>query len=433
MLENGRTSRLPNFKNLDLSQRHEVLKALVHLNREERWILKREHLDVSLAETMIENVLGVFGVPLGLAVNFRINAKDYLIPLAVEEASVVAAASNAAKLVREHGELTAEAGESIMISQIQLTGVEDLEEASRRILEAREELIDIASAVDPVLAEKGGGPRDVEVRSVETREGPFLVVHLLVDTLDAMGANAVNSMAEALAPKLENLSGGQVLCRILSNLADRRLASARATVKVAGLGKGDRQGEEVARRISQASALAEADPYRAATHNKGIMNGVDALLIATGNDFRAAEAGAHAWAARSGSYTALSSWTVEGEELVGTITLPIAVGIVGGVAGVHPMAAISRKILGIRSARELACVIAAVGLVQNLAALRALVTDGIQKGHMELHARNLAVTAGAFGEQVGDVARQMIREGKIGFDRAKDILSQILKGRPPKP
>jgi hydroxymethylglutaryl-CoA reductase len=287
--------------------------------------------------------------------------------------------------------------------------------------------------VDPVLAGKGGGPRDIEIRTVETREGPFLVVHLVVDTLDAMGANAVNSMAETLAPRIEDLCGGKVLCRILSNLADRRLAHAEASVDVTGLGRGTLAGDEVARRISQASALAEADPYRAATHNKGIMNGIDALLIATGNDFRAVEAGAHAWAARSGSYTALSTWSVKGEILQGSISLPMALGIVGGVAAVHPVARIARKILGVDSARELAGVVAAVGLVQNLAALRALVTEGIQKGHMELHARNLAVSAGAFGEQVGDVAKQMIREGKIGFDRAKDILSQILRGRPPMP
>ncbi|MHC4601211.1 MAG: hydroxymethylglutaryl-CoA reductase, degradative, partial [Planctomycetota bacterium] len=260
MLENGRTSRLPNFRHLDLSQRHEVLKSLVDLDREERWILKKEHLDLSLAETMIENVLGVFGIPLGLAVNFRINEKDYLIPMAVEETSVVAAASHAAKLVRENGELTAEADESLMISQIQVTSVPDMAAAERAVVEARKELLETAASVDPVLVESGGGPRDVEVRSVETREGPVLVVHLVVDTKDAMGANAVNGMAETLAPRIETLTGGEVLCRILSNLADRRLARARAVVRIEGLAKGKFSGAEVARRINLASALAEADP-----------------------------------------------------------------------------------------------------------------------------------------------------------------------------
>jgi len=433
MLENGKTSRLPNFRNLDLAQRHDVLKALVDLSREERWILKKEHLDLETAETMIENVLGVFGVPMGLAVNFRINDRDVLVPMAIEETSVVAAASHAAKIVREHGSLTAEADPSIMASQIQVVEIADFEEAASRLREAEPELLKAASEADPVLVEHGGGPRRVEVRTVESREGPFLVVHLVADTLDAMGANALNSMAETIAPHIENLTGGKVLCRILTNLADQRLARARAEIAVRGFDKDDLAGADVAKRISQASALAEADPYRASTHNKGIMNGIDAVLVATGNDWRAVEAGAHAFAARSGRYTALSSWQVEQEKLVGTLEIPMALGTVGGVAAVHPVARIARKILGVQSARELAQVAAAVGLVQNLAALRALVSEGIQKGHMELHARNLAVTAGAFGETVQTVARQMIREGRIRFDRAREILAQRLKGHPPTP
>jgi hydroxymethylglutaryl-CoA reductase len=433
MLENGKTSRLPNFFRLDLTQRHEVLKALVDLNREERWILKKEHLELSLAETMIENVLGVFGLPLGLAVNFRINEHDYLIPMAVEETSVVAAASHAAKIVRENGSLTSHADDPLMASQIQVTGLSDLESAGKAVTEAREDLLAMAADVDPVLVANGGGPREIEIRTVETTEGPFLLIHLLVNTLDAMGANAVNSMAETLAPRIESLTGGKVLCRILTNLADRRLAHAKAEIRIAGLQKGSISGEEVARRIRLAAALAEADPYRATTHNKGIMNGIDALLVATGNDWRAVEAGAHAWAARSGSYRSLSSWVVEGETLIGTLTLPMALGTVGGVSGLHPQARIARKILGVSTARELAEVAAAVGLVQNLAAMRALVTEGIQKGHMELHARNVAMTAGAFGDLVGTVAKQMIREGRIRFDRAKEILTQRLKGRPGRP
>ncbi len=432
MLQNGKTSRLPNFFRLEPGERIEVVRNLADLTREEGWILKKEHLHLETAESMIENVLGVFGLPLGLAVNFRINERDYLVPMAVEESSVVAASSNASKLVREYGTLEARADDPLMIGQIQVAGLEasDLDGAASRVEEASRELLETAAKQDPVLVERGGGPRAVEVRRVETREGPFLVIHLLVDTRDAMGANAVNSMAEALAPAIEALTGGTVLCRILSNLADRRLVHATASVRREGLARGDFDGAEVARRISQASALAEADPYRAATHNKGVMNGIDAVLIATGNDWRAVEAGAHAFASRAGSYTALASWTVEGETLTGRMTLPLAIGTVGGAAAFHPAARICRKILGISSARELAEVVAAAGLVQNLAALRALVTDGIQKGHMELHARNVAVNAGAFGDMVTSVAKQMVREGRIRFDRAKEILAQRLKSKP---
>jgi hydroxymethylglutaryl-CoA reductase len=433
MIENGRTSRLPNFFRLDLTERHEVLKAVVNLTREEGWILKKEHLDLETAETMIENVLGIYGLPLGLAVNFLVNEREVLVPMVVEETSVVAAASHAAKIVREGGRLTAEADPSIMIGQVQVAGVADLEGARSAVARARDEILALAAEVDPVLVQRGGGPREVETRTVESREGAFLLVHLLVDARDAMGANAVNGMVEAVAPRLEALTGGKVLCRILSNLADRRLARARAEVAFAPLARGEIPGAEVARRIASASAWAEADPYRAATHNKGIMNGVDAVLLATGNDWRAVEAGAHAFAARGGRYTALSRWTVEGETLVGTLEMPMALGVVGGTAAVHPAARIARKILGIETASELAEVVAAVGLVQNLAALRALVTEGIQKGHMELHARNVAVSAGAIGDLVTTVARQMVREGKIRFDRAAEILAHRLKGGKPKP
>jgi hydroxymethylglutaryl-CoA reductase len=430
-MQDGKTSRLPNFHKLDLAQRHEVLKTIADLTREERWMLKSEALDLATAEGMVENVLGVFGIPLGLAVNFRVNDRDYLVPMAVEETSVVAAASHAAKIVREGGRLTAEAPEGLMIGQVSLTGVADPEAAGAKVLAAREELLAQAVAVDPALVRVGGGPRAVEIRTVDTREGRMLVVHLLVDVRDAMGANAVNSMVEALAPRIEALAGGRVLCRILSNLADRRLARARADVAVEALRKDDLPGEEVARRIGQASAWAEADPYRAATHNKGVMNGVDAVLIATGNDWRALEAGAHAWASRGGRYTALSTWKVEGGRLIGEVEMPLAAGTVGGVAAVHPLARIARKILGVSTARELAEVAVAAGLVQNLAALRALVTEGIQKGHMELHARNVAATAGALGESIQVVAKQMVREGRIHFDRAREILAQRLKGLPP--
>lgn len=430
MLENGRTSRLPNFYKLDLSQRHEALTEAVGLTHEERWILKKETLSAKQAEVMVENLIGVFGMPMGLAVNFRINDRDYLIPMCVEEASVVAAASNAAKIARDGGRMTAEAGPSEMIAQICLDGVKDPEAARLAVLAEKAALIETADRQDPTLKSLGGGARDIEIRTPGPAGSGMFVVHLVVDVRDAMGANVVNTMAEAIAPSLSLLAGGEVLCKIVTNLADRRIARASARIAPGPLASPGIPGPEVARRIAEVSRFAEIDPYRACTHNKGIMNGIDALLIATGNDWRAVEAGAHAYAARRGSYEPLAVWrAVDGGFLEGRIELPMAVGLVGGIASVHPGVAITRKILNVKTASELAEVAAALGLMQNLAALRALVTVGIQKGHMELHARNVALSAGALGDLALEVADQMIREGRIRFDRAREIMRQIVKGR----
>jgi len=421
-------SRLPGFYKLGIDERHDILARLVHLTAEERYHLKREPLPLDLAEGMVENVIGIFGLPLGVAVNFRINDRDILVPMAVEEPSVVAAASHYAKLVRCHGWLRAEADEPVMIGQVQVVGMPDPEAARRRVAESRERLLQIANEQDPVLRQLGGGARDIETRLVSTERGPMLVVHLLVDVRDAMGANAVNTMAEAVALFLEGLTGGRTVLRILSNLADHRRARATLEISPRAFDADGWKGEEVAERILDAWALAESDPYRAATHNKGIMNGIDAVMVATGNDWRAIEAGAHAWAARDGRYRPLSRWYLTPQStLRGEIELPLAAGIVGGATKVHPVARIALKLMAVRTARELAEVAAAVGLVQNLAALRSLVTDGIQKGHMVLHARNIALSAGAVGELAHQVARQMVREGRIRFDRAKQLVAQMLR------
>jgi hydroxymethylglutaryl-CoA reductase len=430
MLENGKTSRLPNFYKLDLPERHEVVHEMIGLTREERWMLKKESLSVRQAEMMVENLIGIFGVPMGLAVNFRINERDVLIPMAVEETSVVAAASNAAKIIRQDGELRAETSDALMIAQISLLDVADPEKAREKVMGEKDAILEAADKVDATLRDLGGGARDLEFRVLRDDRGPLCVVHLIVDVRDAMGANVVNSMAEAVAPLLGMMTGGTVLCKIVSNLADRRLARATARLGTGGLASGSMTGEEVALRIAEASRFAEIDPYRATTHNKGIMNGIDALLVATGNDWRAVEAGAHAYAARDGRYTALATWRVADDgRLHGEIELPMPLGTVGGVSSIHPGVAITRKILGIRTAAELGEIAAALGLVQNLAALRALVTEGIQKGHMTLHARNMALSAGALGEMALDVAEQMIREGRIRFDRARELVQQLMKGK----
>jgi len=423
-----KSSRLPGFYKLSLDERIDRMSEFISLTPEEIYQLKREALPLGTAEQMIENVVGVFGLPLGIAANFRINGRDYLVPMAVEESSVVAAASHLAKAVREHGELTAESDDPIMIGQIQVCGAADPEEARRKILDAKARILDLANEQDPVLREIGGGARDVEARILQTPRGPMVVVHLLVDVRDAMGANAVNTMAETLALFVEGLTGGKVVLRILSNLADRRLVRVGLRVAPRAFDARDYRGEDVVEGVLNAYAFAAADPYRAATHNKGVMNGIDPVIIATGNDWRAIEAGAHAYAARDGQYKPLTTWNRDDQgNLVGRLELPMAVGLIGGATKVHPMAGLALKILGVKTAAELAEVAATVGLVQNLAAMRSLVTEGIQKGHMILHARNVAVSAGAAGETIGHVANQMIREGKIRFDRAKQILRHVLK------
>jgi hydroxymethylglutaryl-CoA reductase len=372
-------------------------------------------------------VVGLHSLPLGIAVNFAVNGRDVLVPMVVEEPSVVAGASFTAKLARAGGGFYASTTPPEMIGQLQVLDVVDPWSARFDLLAARDELLAVADEVDPVIVNLGGGARDLEVRVFEqTPVGAMLVVHLVFDCRDAMGANAVNTVCEMLAPRIEQITGGRVLLRILSNLADRRLARARCTVPVDALTSGEFPGAQVAQGIVEAWAFAAVDPYRAATHNKGIMNGVDAVVIATGNDWRAIEAGAHAYAARSGRYTSLSTWARDGEgDLVGTLEMPLAVGIIGGATRVHPTAQVALKILGVQTARELAEIVVSVGLAQNLAALRALATEGIQQGHMRLHARQVAIAAGAHSHEVELVVQRLAGEGVIRADRAETILNQL--------
>lgn len=419
-------SRIPGFYNLSLEDRLQILVESNVLTQEQVQTLGKAGLSPHQADHMIENVVGVFGMPLGIALNFMVNGHDILVPMAIEEPSVVAGASFMAKLARAGGGFRAEADHPEMIGQIQVVDVPNLHAARNALMENRERLLVEAKGVDPVLQRLGGGPRDLEVRVMEeSPAGSFLVVHLVYDVRDAMGANAVNTAVERIAPLVESLTGGRAHLRILSNLADRRLARASCTIPLGELGFGVYAPEEVRDGIILAWAFAEADPYRAATHNKGIMNGIDAVVIATGNDWRAVEAGAHAYAARSGRYTSLSRWSSDAQgNLVGTLELPLAVGIVGGATRVHPVAQLALALLGVRSAAELAEVIASVGLAQNLAALRALATEGIQRGHMGLHARQVAVAAGAEGEEIERVARQMVAEKTVRIDRAREILGK---------
>jgi hydroxymethylglutaryl-CoA reductase len=422
-------SQITGFYELNALERLTQVQARVGLSDEETAILQgSKGLDVVQADRMSENVIGTLALPLGIAVNFLVNGRDYLVPMAIEEPSVVAAASHAAKLAREGGGFMAEAAASLMIGQIQVLELDDPEGARRKLLAERERLLAVANEQDPVIVGLGGGARDLEVRIIQkTPVGPMLIIHLIYDCRDAMGANVVNTAVEALAPLVEEITGGQVRLRILSNLADRRLARARAAVPEKALDMEDFAGHEVAHRIVEAYALAAVDPYRAATHNKGIMNGVDALLVATGNDWRAVEAGAHAYAARSGRYGSLSTWERDAAgNLVGTLELPMALGVVGGATKAHPSARVALKVLGVETAQELAEVAAAVGLAQNLAALRALATEGIQRGHMELHARNMAIAAGARGDLIDKVVARMVEEQAIRLDNAEGILKEMM-------
>ncbi len=418
-------SRLSGFYNLSLEARREALKQRSSLGPDELAALSgKAGLSPEQADHMIENVIGVHALPLGIALNFVINGRDVFVPMAVEEPSVVAGASFMAKLARAGGGFFAHTTQPEMIGQMQLLDVPDLAAARLTILEHKQELLDEAAEIDPVLKRLGGGPRDLEVRLIETSPvGPFLVLHLIYDVRDAMGANAINTAVERLAPLVESLVGGRVHLRILSNLADRRLARSRCTIPLDQLAFDTYSAEEVRDGIISAWAFAAVDPYRAATHNKGIMNGVDPIVIVTGNDWRAIEAGAHAYAARSGRYTSLSTWGKDAEgNLVGTLEMPMAVGIVGGATRVHPTAGAALKLMNIQTASDLAEIIVSVGLAQNLAALRALATEGIQRGHMSLHARQVAVAAGAQGELIERLARQLVSEKTVRVDRAEAIL-----------
>lgn len=417
-----KTSRLPGFYKLPIEKRLEKIKHLADLNDKEVNLLRKNGgLNEATADRMVENVIGSFPYPFSIATNFKINGKDYLVPMVIEETSVVAAASHAAKITRKSGGITAEASKSIMIGQIQLHDTNNPEKARSLILENKEELLEIANEQDPTLVKLGGGAKDLNVRIIDSIQGPMVITHLLVDCLDAMGANATNSMAEALAPYIEDLTDGTVNLRIISNLADKRLVRVKTMIKPEHIG-----GEDVVDGIVNAYAFAEADPYRAATHNKGIMNGIIGVLHATMNDTRAVEAGAHAFAAKTGSYKPLTTWKKDKEgNLVGNLEIPMAVGTVGGATKIHPLAQVALKILGTEKAQKLAEIAGSVGLAQNLAALRALATAGIQKGHMKLHAQNLAFMAGARGELIEEVVKKMRKEDTITFEKAKEFVKQL--------
>jgi len=426
-------SRIPGFYNMAVEDRRAQLTNASALTPESLLPFTTGGLSPEAADHMIENVIGLYSLPLGIALNFMVNGRDILVPMTLEEPSVVAGASFMAKLARTGGGFTATTTEPHMIGQMQVINVTNLYEAKLKLYENKMDLLAEADSIDPILKKFGGGARDLEVRIIEDSPiGGFLVVHLIYDVRDAMGANAVNTACERLAPKVESITGGKVHLRILSNLADRRVARARCMIPVKELAVGNRKGdpesrpytgEEVRDGIIAAYAFAAADPYRAATHNKGIMNGVDSVVIATGNDWRAIEAGVHAYAARSGKYTSLSTWGKDKDgNLVGTLEMPMAVGIVGGATKVHPAAQAAVKLMGVKTASELAEIIVSVGLAQNMAALRALATEGIQRGHMSLHARQVAIAAGASGELIEKVAAQMVAEKVVRIDRAEEIL-----------
>lgn len=418
------SSDIPGFYKLSSVERRKLVQKLTGLSDDEmQSISNTGGLPLDVAERMIENVIGGITLPLGIAMNFQINGKDYLVPMALEEPSVVAAASNAAKMTRTKGGFRVTNTGPIMLGQIQTVGVRDTSKAKTELLSHKDEILAKANEQDPLLVSLGGGAKDLNVRVVSSIKGPMVIAELNVNVGDAMGANAVNTMAEAVAPLVEKLTGGRVYLRIISNLADRRLVRASAVFDKEALG-----GDQVVDGILYAYAFAEADRYRCATHNKGIMNGVVAVAIACGQDIRALEAGAHSYAARSGAYKPLTKWEKNAEgDIVGTLEMPMAVGLVGGASKVHPTARAALKILGVKTATELAEIIGAVGLAQNFAALRALASEGIQRGHMKLHARSLAMNAGAREELVDIVAQKMIEERKIRFDRAKELVEELSK------
>ncbi len=427
-MSNQKSSRISGFYRRSLAERAAVVAQWANLSTQEQAVLLGMNgLNASQADNMIENAIGIYALPLGVATNFLINAQDYLVPMVIEEPSVVAAVSNAARLFREGGGFTTSSDEPIMIGQIQVLDLPDIYVAAGAIRSNKDRLLAEANEVGGSIVKHGGGARDIQVRPIlETPIGPMLIVHLLYDTRDAMGANAINTAVEHLAPRIEELTGGRVNLRILSNLTDQRKARAEGMIPAKELASQNISGQEAVKAIVEAGIFAEVDPYRATTHNKGIMNGIDAVVIATGNDWRAVESGAHAYAARDGQYRGLTKWWQdENGNLRGSIELPLALGIVGGATRVHPAAGLALKILGIQSARQLSEIAAAVGLAQNLAAIRALATEGIQNGHMRMHARQLAVAAGASGEQVARVVQTMIEEGSIRLERAKALVQEM--------
>jgi hydroxymethylglutaryl-CoA reductase len=414
------TSRISGFYKLPPDERLRAAAEQAGITPEEVSAVETG-LELAQADKMVENVIGMFQVPLGIATNFVIDGREVLIPMATEEPSVIAAASNGARMAREAGGFSTSCTGPVMRAIIQATGIADPFGAKQAILLHKDELTEMANGKDPMLIKYGGGVKDIEVHVIESRLGPMVVTHLIVDCRDAMGANAVNTMAEALAPHIERITGGRVYLRIISNLADKRLARARAVFRAEDIG-----GPEVVEGIIQAAALAEVDPYRAATHNKGIMNGVTAVVLATGNDTRAVEAGAHAFASVKGRYQSLTRYERNKDgDLVATIELPVAVGLVGGATRVHPVAKSAVKILGVKTADDLSRIIAAVGLCQNFAALRALASEGIQRGHMSLHAKNVAVQAGAKCDMIEIIAARMAAERRINVDRAAELMKEL--------
>lgn len=426
------SSRIPGFYKMTVEDRKQYIIDLFNLTEEEtNQLLNPISLPEETADNMIENVIGTFSLPMGLGLNFKINEKDYVVPMVVEEPSIIASASYIAKIVRDAGGFTTEATERIMIGQIQVVGCPDFDAAKKSILNEKEMLIQAANDAYPSLVARGGGAVDLDVRMLNEGESTYsqmLVVHLYVNTCDAMGANIINTMAESLAPVVEHLTSGKVYLRILSNYADRCLAKAKCVIPPHLLDSEGFSGEEVRDGVVHAYEFAASDPYRAVTHNKGIMNGIDPVIIATGNDWRAVEAGAHAYATRNGQYSSMTTWSKdEAGNLVGELELPMSLGIVGGASRVHPMAKVAYKLLNISSAKELAQVVVAVGLAQNLGALKALATDGIQKGHMALHSRSVAMAAGATGEMVDMVAKKLVEEKEIRVGYAKKLLEEYAK------
>jgi len=419
-------SDISGFYKLSLEERQHQLAKLINLKHEEIKLLQAlGYFTPAQIDSLIENVIGSYQLPLGIALNFKINGKDYILPMVIEEPSVVAAASNAAKIARKNGGFQSEEVKSIMISQIQITQLKDIAAAKEILVRNKEKILKIANEQDPLLNKLGGGALDIEIREIETRKGKMVILHLLVNVLDAMGANIVNTMAEAVSPYIEEISEGKIYLRIVSNLATHRIAKCKAIFDKNLLG-----GEEVVEGILNAYEFALADPYRATTHNKGIMNGIIALTLATGNDTRAIEAGAHAYASLSGKYKPLTKFKSDSDgNLVGEIEVPLALGIVGGMTKIHPMARLALKILGVKSAEELSQIAAALGLAQNVAALRALAAEGIQKGHMVLHSRNIAKLAGVPDNLIEEVANKIVEDKKIRVDYAKEVLKEIVKSK----
>ena len=430
-----KTSRIPGFYKLSVEERRELLAEINSLTEEERkYFFSDANLPVDTADKMIENVVGTFSLPLGLGLNFLVNGKEYTIPMAVEEASIVASASYIAKIVREAGGFETTATERVMIGQVQVVGCPDFQKAKEEVLKNKDMLIEAANAAYPSIKARGGGAMDLDVRILnedsDSKYSQMLILHIYINTVDAMGANIINTMVESIAPVVEEITEGNVYLRILSNLADQCLAKAKCVIPPSLLDSDGFTGEEVRDGVIHAYEFAASDPYRAATHNKGIMNGIDPVVIATGNDWRAVEAGAHAYAAREGQYTSMTKWYADEEgNLVGELELPMALGTVGGATRVHPMSQIALKILDIQSAKELSQVIVSVGLAQNLGALKALATDGIQKGHMALHSRSVAIAAGATGEMVDIIAEKLVESKEIRVGKAKSLMEEYYNER----